>query len=144
MNFIRFCVLLLHAVTVLSTKCTTNNGERGTCNAEDDCPANKPRPLTSCGSNGLFCCPSGDHREPSPRLPDPKYPESCGSTPGYGIRQISGGYTIEPDEYSWLASLQYGNRTRYGSCAGSVINSLYLLTAAHCVKSKRIQEIGGV
>lgn len=143
-NFIRFCVLLLQAVTVLSTKCFPSNGGRGTCSTEEDCPAfvGMPRPLSPCGATGLFCCPSNG--QVSAPVIEPKFPESCGSTPMHSIREIMGGYQVPPDEYSWLASLQYGNRTSYGSCAGSVINSLYLLTAAHCVQSKRIRRIGGL
>lgn len=62
----------------------------------------------------------------------------------HAIRQIIGGSLIQPDEFSWVASLQYGNRISYGVCSASVINSLYLLSAAHCVKSQQIRQDGGV
>ncbi|KAH8420894.1 hypothetical protein KR222_008655 [Zaprionus bogoriensis] len=46
---------------------------------------------------------------------------------------VIGGMIRKPDEFSWMASLQYGNRSSFGDCGGSVINSMYVLTAAHCL-----------
>ncbi|KAH8409750.1 hypothetical protein KR222_003690, partial [Zaprionus bogoriensis] len=46
-------------------------------------------------------------------------------------------------EFSWLASLEYGNGT-LGFCAGSVVNSLYVLTAASCVTGNKVRRLGGL
>lgn len=62
----------------------------------------------------------------------------------YPVEQIIGGSNVKPDEFSWVASLQYGHKSTYGICAGSVINSLYVLTAAHCVAGKRVEKLGGL
>ncbi|KAH8409865.1 hypothetical protein KR222_011269, partial [Zaprionus bogoriensis] len=71
--------------------------------------------------------------------------KDCGRTPGYLIDQIAGGNTVQPDEYSWVASLEYNNNlTSFGICAGSVINSLYVLTAAHCVTGQVSERYGNV
>jgi len=85
-----------------------------------------------------ICCATNDDG-----LLKLKFPEDCGSTPMYGNDRVVGGQVIEPDEFSWLASLEYGLRER-GICGGAVINSRYVLTAAHCVKGTAIRQYGGV
>lgn len=60
-----------------------------------------------------------------------------GCSPWYIKPQIVGGNIIKPDEYSWIASLQYAKQARFGICAGSVINSWNVLTAAHCVTGEK-------
>ncbi|KAL7728084.1 hypothetical protein ACLKA6_002231 [Drosophila palustris] len=76
---------------------------------------------------------------------DPKFPEDCGSTPKYASDRVVGGQEIAPDEFSWLASLEYALREGIsGICGGTVINSLYVLTAAHCVIGRRVEEVGGL
>lgn len=72
-----------------------------------------------------------------------KFPTNCGWTPMYPKQQIVGGFLVKPNEFSWLASLHYGDK-RKNQCGGSVINSRYVLTAAHCVTGERVQLIGGL
>ncbi|KAH8409679.1 hypothetical protein KR222_001587 [Zaprionus bogoriensis] len=74
-----------------------------------------------------------------------KFPTDCGLTPYYNRPYVVGGQPAEADEYSWMASLQYANEPNItGVCAGSVINSRYVLTAAHCVVGhKPITVLGG-
>lgn len=69
---------------------------------------------------------------------------NCGWTPKYPRQTIAGGNDIQPDEYSWLASLQYGNGSTFGYCGGSVISSQYVLTAAHCVQGEEVNFHGGL
>lgn len=69
--------------------------------------------------------------------------ENCGSTPDHTRNQIVGGNIIPPDLYSWIASLEYGNR-EFGYCGGSVISSEYVLTAAHCVNGEQVVLYGGL
>lgn len=73
-----------------------------------------------------------------------QFPTTCGYTPLYANAQIAGGNVIHPDEYSWLASLHYGNGNNFGNCGGSVINSRYVLTAAHCVTGAEVNLLGGL
>ncbi|XP_030751742.1 trypsin-7-like [Sitophilus oryzae] len=47
-------------------------------------------------------------------------------------KRIVGGVETLVNEYPWMVALQYNNRFY---CGASLINSKYLLTAAHCVNS---------
>lgn len=110
---------------------------------QNDCvAADEARPLKKCGETSLHCCPS-NHLSLAPPVAT-KFPTDCGNTPMYPKQQIVGGKIISPDEYSWLGSLQYGNKGTYGLCGGSVINSRYVLTAAHCVTGDDIKRVGGL
>ncbi|XP_055525728.1 CLIP domain-containing serine protease B9-like isoform X2 [Wyeomyia smithii] len=64
-------------------------------------------------------------------LPDPKKNE-CGVSIGM---RIYGGENADIDEFPWLALLEFENfrGERKFSCGGSLINSRYVITAAHCV-----------
>lgn len=143
MNLLPFFVVLLQVLTVLCTKCRTYNGSVGKCVCPFDCHVrDEADPLTRCADTGLYCCPEGHTSVPT--LDKSKFPTDCGFTPMYPREQIVGGKTIQPDEYSWLAALRYGNPGIYGFCGGSVINSRYVLTAAHCVQGRGVEEVGNL
>lgn len=136
-NFSVLFVILLNVLTVLSTKCRTSMQEVGKCTRQIDCVGSDvSRPLTRCGKTGLHCCP------PVSPLLESKFPTDCGQTPMHAKLQIHGGKIVAPDEYSWLANLRYGNQSLYGVCSGSVINTRYVLTAAHCVTGPKVEWIG--
>lgn len=67
------------------------------------------------------------------RLSDDILPSDCGKI-GESDR-IIGGVKAEIDDYPWMALLEYKTvkNTIELSCGGSLINSKYVLTAAHCV-----------
>lgn len=58
--------------------------------------------------------------------------------------KIIGGQATAPDEFPWMALLQY--RKRNGdtpfSCGGSLVSSRYVLTAAHCVTGRILTAVG--
>lgn len=96
-----------------------------------------------------ICCPnegkyseifttSDVHERFSPSLPDPSLGE-CGKQDS--DNKIVGGTETYLDEFPWLALLKYvnGKKVRY-SCAGSLINEQYVLTAAHCVDPEIIKQ----
>lgn len=151
MNFLVLFVLLLQVLGALCIRCITKDGNMGICKTRIDCHLlDGSRPLAKCGNTGMHCCPTdalnvtSNPLSVTPASVDSKFPTDCGDTPMYPKQYIVGGMIIAPDEYSWLASLQYGNNGSYGVCGGSVINTRYVLTAAHCVAGEAIANIGGL
>lgn len=172
MNIIVLLIVLLQTWTALSTRCRTNGGDIGFCKPLNECNVkyDMSRQLARCGETGLHCCPTSDAVYSSTvpptstttisttvptRVPTKdaskkttrvvsKFPTECGWTPMYPMGHILGHHIMEPDEYSWLARLVYGNENTYRDCAGSVINSRYVLTAAHCVTGAAITSAGGL
>uniref|UniRef100_A0A182LWY5 CLIP domain-containing serine protease n=1 Tax=Anopheles culicifacies TaxID=139723 RepID=A0A182LWY5_9DIPT len=92
-----------------------------------------------------ICCPDGvttvDRNPTAVRdgLPNPKAFE-CGLDT-LADRIIGGNYTAI-DEFPWYALLEYESKKgeRAFKCGGSLINGRYILTAAHCLANKKIDE----
>lgn len=67
-----------------------------------------------------------------------QFPKDCGYSPIYPRELLDSGYKIEPDEFTWLASLVYEkNNSVFGHCSGSVISAHYVLTTRECVIRKK-------
>ncbi|CAH4031754.1 unnamed protein product [Pieris brassicae] len=63
-------------------------------------------------------------------------PETCGSILG---NRIFGGQYAKLYEFPWMALISYNTRSGpQFECSGTIINSKYILTAAHCVVDKTI------
>lgn len=56
---------------------------------------------------------------------------------GRGGRIING-TNVKPGQYPFMVSLQY--RSRH-NCGATIVNSCYVLTAAHCVKTVPVQDL---
>lgn len=69
-----------------------------------------------------------------------EFPTDCGYSPTYPHGLIAGEYRLEPDEFSWVASLVYENNIANEHCSGSVISSRYVLTAGSCVAANRTDK----
>lgn len=135
-------LLLLQVFSALSQYCITSNGDYGLCTPMSNCNYHGESDLSQC-IPGIYCCPYTYSGQVTTEW-EPKFPTDCGSTPIYPKQLIVGGISIQPDEFSWLASLQYGYENSYGVCGGSVVNSRYVLTAAHCVTGGVNQKRGFV
>lgn len=136
-SYLIFVVVLQVLIPLCRSSCRTSNGEQGVCQIPSDCKTSQQ--LTRCGVRAYVCCPAR-----LVQLEDLKFPKECGFTPMYPREQIVGGKPVEPNEYIWLANLRYRNESVYRFCAGSVINSRYVLTAAHCVTGDSVREVGGL
>ncbi|XP_030767624.1 phenoloxidase-activating factor 3-like [Sitophilus oryzae] len=109
---------------------------------------------SQCGSgaNGapLVCCGSSSALVKT-TLPEENIPYKANSLipdrTSCGIQtnsRIFGGEQTDLDEYPWMAIFQYQNirgEKKYG-CAGSLINSRYVLTAGHCVTGPVLTKLG--
>ncbi|XP_072949953.1 trypsin-1-like [Epargyreus clarus] len=77
----------------------------------------------------------------SPALPSQDPPDDC-PVCQCGIartrRRIVGGYETKKLEIPWIGVLMYGGRFY---CGGSLINDLYVLTAAHCTSGFRKERM---
>lgn len=69
-------------------------------------------------------------------------PTKCGREPPGN--KIYNGRDTGIDQFAWMVLLEYrdGTGKKIVNCAGSLINSRYVLTAAHCVKGTILSDIG--
>lgn len=93
----------------------------------------------NCGSTGLSCCPPIGQSAVYPKMTD----FNCGDS---AIYKYYKDYPIIYHEYySWIVSLEYNHtRDTLGVCAGSIISSHYVITAAHCVVGAKARQYGEV
>lgn len=101
-----------------------------------------------CGADIGVCCTPDVQTTTTMRLhpihehllPNPNKLE-CG-TQMDDLNKIYGGTETDVGEYPWVVLLQYATsdgKMQYG-CAGSLISSRYVLTAAHCVNEELLQR----
>ncbi|GJQ76778.1 hypothetical protein Trydic_g15618 [Trypoxylus dichotomus] len=139
-------------------RCRTPDGDDGFCVGIKDCKiiyniiersvVNDALRQTlrryQCESPGdvRVCCPSNstlllnlitstnDSDHPNVKL----LPSTCGVTGS--VQKITNGNETALFEFPWATALKYDRPTNSWSCGGSLINDRYILTAAHCIRSK--------
>ncbi|KXJ72917.1 hypothetical protein RP20_CCG016961 [Aedes albopictus] len=140
-----------HAASLFDS-CTDGAGVRGVCLTIRDCDtagamlrrgnwSNQEREYlkkSECGMNAgarMVCCPLP--RSLKARFAAPATLPPVGVCGKDTSDRIVGGEITKPDDFPWLARIQYfkPNR-RFGfHCGGVLINERYVLTAAHCIHS---------
>jgi len=86
------------------------------------------------GAQCTIQCDDGSGSSPSP-APTPA-PADCTCGLANRAQRIVGGVETEVNEYPWQAGLVNKN-SGFIWCGGSLVNSRYVLTAAHCTKGKK-------
>lgn len=88
-----------------------------------------------------ICCPKNKIELADKSLiPEPEL-EQCGMQAN--DNRIVGGTVAEIDDFPWMALLVYSKGKKIEpACAGSLINSRYVVTAAHCADAKYLKSVG--
>ncbi|XP_077295763.1 phenoloxidase-activating enzyme-like [Arctopsyche grandis] len=137
-------------VVTQAPTCMTPSFTEGKCVSNSECPSHVEilkgrKPFTAKTEDYLkksncqgtsdpsTCCAYPKVAVTPPSPPENLLPSKCGIMSD--ADRIFGGNVTEIDAYPWMALIEYKtsrNITKL-SCAGSLISSKYVLTAAHCV-----------
>lgn len=169
MHLIEFCLFWCW-ISIVSTEsslepdeCITAKANLGKCTHIDNCPDLRRIAYKTCLSDTeklylranicgkrMVCCenPIAENSvksstttegivEPFPILPNEDH---CGLD--NAAPRIFGGDETEKDQFRWTVALDYNTPNIKGvHCGGSLINTKYVITAAHCVAHVKVEEL---
>ncbi|EAT48155.1 AAEL000760-PA [Aedes aegypti] len=152
--FLNICQWLIMIGIVLSQdtdNCINSRGRNGKCVPIDLCPelldiARKSQvsvqemeflTTNNCGK-AVVCCEQYTEVTKSRRMTLPGV-GVCGF--GHASEKILGGTETELEQYRWMVVIErIENGDRELICGGALINTLYVLSAAHCIKNDQKPE----
>ncbi|XP_055617608.1 serine protease grass-like [Toxorhynchites rutilus septentrionalis] len=154
-----FCLVALHCswlaqVKAQSAVCTTPTNLQGLCVPIQRCrnifkitqlPSPPPVAVANyirkaeCTLPGVersICCQPA---EVEPEMTTNLLPKDCGQSVA---ERIANGNLTRVFDYPWMALLRYAqNGEILDGCGGSLINKRYVLTAAHCLKTRSTLQL---
>lgn len=137
-------LMLIFDESKLHSECQFRTGEKGRYRLNKDCTSRKQAAGYINYVGAVSCCSSNiASKQPVERAVGEKAKEFCsnhGSELPKTFFHILGGERSDVGEFPHMAAIGYGSLDEIVfRCGGAIISEKYVITAAHCTNSKRMQ-----